>query len=305
MLTLLFKLFARLPLPLLHYLATGLGGLAFYTAPRDRDRIRHHLAAAGLDNSDAAVKAVLIETAKSGLELPLAFFRQPEHITALFRQVHGWQYIEQALAAKQGLLLLTPHLGSYDLAGRYISEQLSFPLTALYKPPKIKAFDRIMQAGRQRGKGRTAPTDLNGVKQIMQALRRGEATIVLPDHVPNPAEGGDGVWADFFGRPAYTMTLAAKLAQMKHVCPLFFVGERLPHGQGFALHIAPLSGCLNGDKSHDARIINANIEHWVRRFPTQYLFAYNRYKRPAGAPLPPAGNQPDKQADPSETLHHR
>ena len=155
----------------------------------------------------------------------------------------------------------------------------------MYKPPKIKILDDIMQAGRVRDKGRTAPTNLHGVKQIIQALRQGEATIVLPDHVPD--EHGDGVWAPFFGRPAYTMTLAGRLTQVKNVRPLFFAGIRLPENCGFALHVEPVEGSFNGDKAHDAETINRNVENWVRRFPEQYLFAYNRYKHPAGAPLPP------------------
>ena len=102
-----------------------------------------------------------------------------------------------------------------------------------------------------------------------------------------PDEHGDGVWAPFFGRPAYTMTLAGRLAQVKNVRPLFFAGIRLPESRGFALHIEPVEGSFNGDKAHDAEIINRNVENWVRRFPEQYLFAYNRYKHPSGAPLPP------------------
>ncbi len=285
LLKLLFQLCARLPLPLLHLLGNGLGTLAFYFARADRERIRAHLIQAGLSADNAAVKAVLRETAKGALELPVAFFRSPQEIAALFREVHGWEHVEAAMAQGQGLLLITPHLGSYDLAGRYISEQLPFPLTAMYKPPRIAALDAVMQAGRVRGKGRTAPTNIQGVKQIIKALRDSEATIVLPDHVPDAQ--GDGVWVPFFGRYAYTMTLAGKLAQVKNVCPLFFCGERLPHGQGFILHIAPLAGEITGDKAHDAETINRNVEHWILRFPEQYLFAYNRYKHPAGAPYPP------------------
>lgn len=281
MLALLFKWAARIPLPILHFLANGLGWLFYHAVPRERQRIEHNLQIAHLPHRRTDVLAVCQEIVKGGLELPVAFFRQPEEISQLFRQIHGWHHIQAALNAGEGLLLMTPHLGSYDLAGRYISEHLPFSLTAMYKPPKIKAFDKIMQQGRVRGKGKTAPTNLQGVKQIIKALRAGEATIVLPDHVPDPNEG-DGVWVYFFGKPAYTMTLASKLAQVKNVRPLFFVGERLPKGQGFALHIEPLSGCLNGDKQHDAQIINNNIEKWIRRFPSQYLFAYNRYKDPTG-----------------------
>ena len=282
----LFRCLASLPLVFLHVLGKLLGWAAFYLAPKERARIRDHLGRAGLRTDDAMVKSVLQETAKGGLELQVAFFREPEAVEKLFVQVDGWQHIEAALVAGEGLLLITPHIGSYDLAGRYISQRLPFPLTAMYKPPKLKVLDAVMQAGRVRGKGKTAPTNIQGVKQVMKALRAGEATIVLPDHVPSPEEGGDGVWADFFGYPAYTMTLAGKLAQVKGVRALFFCGERLPNGQGFALHIEPLQGELNGDKQHDAEVVNRNVEYWVRRFPSQYLFAYNRYKHPAGAPLP-------------------
>lgn len=283
MLKWLFQIAAALPLPVLHGLGNALGWVMYGVLGEDRRRIRRHLRQAGLPHGWRDVLRVCQETVKSGLELPVAFFRQPEKIVALFREVHGWQHIQAALNAGEGLLLITPHIGSYDLAGRYISEQLPFALTAMYKPPKNKMFDAIMQAGRVRGKGRTAPTNLQGVKQIMKALRAGEATIVLPDHVPSPLEGGEGVWVGFFGKPAYTMTLAGKLAQVKNVRALFFVGERLPNGRGFALHVAPVSGCFNGDKAHDARVINRNVEYWVRRFPSQYLFAYNRYKHPFGA----------------------
>ncbi|QMT30395.1 lysophospholipid acyltransferase family protein [Alysiella filiformis] len=287
MLKLIFQILAHIPLPILHILGNVLGCVMYAFATAERKRIRQHLRIAQLPSNNKMVLRVCQETVKSGLELPLAFFRQPEHIVSLFKQVHGWQHIEHALKNQQGLLLITPHIGSYDLAGRYISEHLPFPLTAMYKPPKIKALDKIMQAGRVRGKGKTAPTSLQGVKQIMKALRAGEATIVLPDHVPNPQDGGEGVWVDFFGQSAYTMTLAGKLANMNNVQTLFFVGERLPQGKGFALHIEPLSGSLNGEKSHDARLMNDNVAHWVKRFPQQYLFAYNRYKHPWGAPNRP------------------
>lgn len=287
LITCLFRLLAALPLPVLHTLGNLLGSLAYRLLKKDRKRVEANLAQAGLEASPEAVKRVFRHTAKGGLELPVAFFRQLEEIEQLFVRVHGWEHVQTALDNGNGLLLITPHIGSYDLAGRYISQQLPFPLTAMYKPPKIKALDQIMQAGRVRGKGKTAPANMQGVKQVIKALRAGEATIVLPDHVPDPESGGDGIWANFFGKPAYTMTLASKLAQIKGVQPLFFVGERLADGKGFALHIEPLQGRFNGNKLHDAALVNQNVEYWVRRFPDQYLFMYNRYKHPAGVPNPP------------------
>lgn len=280
LLTALLKCLSLLPLSCLHTLGNRLGHLAFYLLKEDRARIVANMRQAGMNPDPKTVKAVFAETAKGGLELAPAFFKKPEDIETMFKAVHGWEHVQQALDKHEGLLFITPHIGSYDLGGRYISQQLPFPLTAMYKPPKIKAIDKIMQAGRVRGKGKTAPTSIQGVKQIIKALRSGEATIVLPDHVPSPQEGGEGVWVDFFGKPAYTMTLAAKLAHVKGVKTLFFCCERLPGGQGFDLHIRPVQGELNGDKAHDAAVFNRNAEYWIRRFPTQYLFMYNRYKMP-------------------------
>lgn len=280
------KILSWLPLWLLYIVADGLGLIMYYVLPSVRERVHCHLQYAELLGDTHMVKHIFQETIKSGLELPHAFFRDTTQLMSLFTQVNGWEYVQEALDKGEGLLFLTPHLGSYDLAGRYLSERLPFPLTAMYKPPKIKALDDFMQAGRVRGKGRTAPASAQGVKQIIRALRQGEATIILPDHVPNPYEGA-GVWANFFGKPAYTMTLATKLAQIKGVKTLFFCGERLSQKREFVLHIEPMHGQLTGNKANDARILNENIEYWIRKFPEQYLFAYNRYKHPAGAEYPP------------------
>ena len=137
-----------MPLRLLHALAGVLGGVVYYLRREDRERVFDNMRTASLQSDEAAVKAVFRETVKGGLELPVAFFRRPESIEKLFVEVRGWEHVQAALDAGEGLLFITPHIGSYDLAGRYISQQLPFPLTAMYKPPKLKAMDEVMQAGR-------------------------------------------------------------------------------------------------------------------------------------------------------------
>ncbi|MCO6520774.1 MAG: lysophospholipid acyltransferase family protein [Snodgrassella sp.] len=274
-----FSLLALIPLPILQGIGSILGRLGYYLATNERKRTTRNLhfskLAANDQQAEKLIKSIFAETAKSGLELSIAWTRSSKHIVSLFKEVHGWEHIEEAIAHNHGLLLITPHLGNYDLAGRYLSEKLPFPLTAMYRPPKISWLESVMNNGRVRDNGYTAPANMQGVKQIVRALKNKEATIVLPDQVPGE---GEGVWATFFGQPAYTMTLASRLAVMPKVTALFFCGERLPHGRGFALHIAPMQGNLTGNKEQDAQIINNNIEQWVARFPSQYLFGYNRYK---------------------------
>lgn len=289
LLRLIFQFLAAIPLPLLHLLGTLLGSIAYHCSPKTRarteDNIRISQISEDYQSINDLVKSCLQETAKSGLELPIAWCRDSKDVVKLFQQVHGWEHVEQAIAANQGLLLITPHIGSYDLAGRFISERLPFPLTAMYRPPKLTWLEPIMQAGRERDKGHTAPANAQGVKIILKALKNHEATIVLPDQVPT---GGDGVWAHFFGEEAYTMTLAARLAQMSDVATLLFVGERLPNGKGFDLHVYPLDGEIGRDKLANVETINRNVEKLIRLFPSQYLFSYNRFKAPAGAEPKPS-----------------
>jgi KDO2-lipid IV(A) lauroyltransferase len=124
---------------------------------------------------------------------------------------------------------------------------------------------------------RTAPTTLAGVKQMLKALKRGQPLGLLPDQVP-PL--GLGVWAPFFGRDAYTMTLSARLAQQSGADILLAWGERLAWGRGFKVHVVPFQGDLPRDALQAATRINQAMESLVRQCPRQYLWGYARYKTP-------------------------
>jgi len=104
----------------------------------------------------------------------------------------------------------------------------------------------------------------------------------LPDQVPGT---GEGEWGEFFGRPAYTMTLAAKLAERDNVAPFLAFARRLPRGEGYSIHVRPLPAPLPGERA--TRRINRALEALVRECPEQYLWGYNRYKIPKGASAPP------------------
>jgi KDO2-lipid IV(A) lauroyltransferase len=125
---------------------------------------------------------------------------------------------------------------------------------------------------------------MRGVRMLMRALRQREVLGILPDQVPG---AGDGVWAPFFGKPAFTMVLPGKLAVSGDALVLVLGAKRLPGGRGFNVYVEPLEGALRGEPLADATAINAAIERMVLRFPTQYLWGYNRYKKPANAPDAP------------------
>ena len=185
------------------------------------------------------------------------------------------------LNAAASIVFLTPHLGCFEITAQYYASHA--PITVLYRPPKYAFLQELIETGRQRENLHLAPADVSGVRSLVKALKRGQAVGLLPDQAPKV---GEGVWADYFGKPAYTMTLAARLTETG-ATTIFAWAERLPGGRGYHMRLRPALSELAGDTKDRACQINREIEALVRECPTQYLWGYNRYKRPAGAEAPP------------------
>lgn len=277
----IFSLVARLPLRTVHALGTLLGKLTFALSPTYAQRMTNNLQISQLAEAHFSdtLQHSIQEAGKASLELLWVWKRDTASVCAAVQQIEGWEHLEAAHNNGKGVILLTPHLGCFDILPVYIGQRL--PFTCLYRPPKQAGLDAIMRAGRERGLTKLAPADVSGVRTLYKALKRGEAILILPDQVPS---SGEGEWLDFFGQPAYTMTLAARLASNSGATVLTTYVERLPQGQGYALHIAPLS--LDATQPISPQI-NLAMEGIIARLPTQYLWSYNRYKTPKGAPPPP------------------
>jgi KDO2-lipid IV(A) lauroyltransferase len=287
-LALLFKLLSLLPLAVLRSLGGALGALAYAGAPKYRQRIRENLAQAGYD-ADALGSAAAREAGKQALELPWVWHRGADEVRATIEVVNP--EVEQAALAQGGpVIYLTPHFGCFEMASHYCALthwRGARQITVMYRIPRQSYVHEIVRAGRLKLGAQLATADLRGVRQLLRALKRKDAVGILPDQVP--AEG-EGVWAPFFGRPAYTMTLPGKLAAASGAAVLFILVERARRadgGAGFRVHFAPLTAPLTGDGPRDAAQINADLQKLIGIAPAQYLWSYNRYKRPAGAPPPP------------------
>jgi KDO2-lipid IV(A) lauroyltransferase len=284
-LTALLRLVARLPLGWYHALGAALGWIGYHASPRYAKRLRENLRASGVCSDEGhfqrILRANIRETGKQAIEFIPLWFRDQDRAAALVRGCNGEETVKAALATGRGVILLTPHLGCFEVSAIYAAQHA--PITVLYRQPHIKAFDRLILAGRGRGREKLAPANLRGVRALFRALKSGEAIGVLPDQVPGE---GEGMWVDFFGRPAYTMTLIGKLWAVNRSAVFVAIARRLPEAAGFEIEVTPLEGDLSGEQG--ARRMNAAIEAAIRKCPEQYLWAYHRYKRPRGAPPPPA-----------------
>lgn len=259
----LFRLLARLPLPLLHNLGALAGWLAWLLSPTYRRHLRENTAQAGV----AAVRAAAVaEAGKTLCELPKLWLRPQEEVVGRVARASGWELVEEAWRAGRGILFLTPHLGCFEITAQYYAKHR--PITVLYRRPRQAWLAPIIESGRGANL-KLAPADVAGVKKLLKALRAGEAAGMLPDQAPG---AGEGVWAPFFGRPAYTMTLAARLAQTGATVILAYA-ERLPYGAGYHLRLFAPAGPVATPAD-----VNREIERLVMMCPEQYLWGYNRYK---------------------------
>ncbi|MFN3398154.1 MAG: lysophospholipid acyltransferase family protein [Sulfurimicrobium sp.] len=277
-----FRHFARLPLAWLHAFGIATGWLVYWSSPGYAARMRENIAHSGLCASPAACRQLLRqaigEAGKSVLELPAIWLRPYEQVLQLVRRAEGLDKVKELAHEGHGILFLTPHLGCFEISSLFIANHM--PITILYRPPKLRWTEPPMLAGRGRGQVSMAPTDLKGVKALLKALKHGQSAGILPDQVPGK---GEGVWADFFGRPAYTMTLVQRLQHSTGAAIVLVFAERLPGGRGYDLWFEPLAEALPQDAAEAARAINAAVENLARRNPAQYLWSYNRYKAPKGS----------------------
>lgn len=273
MFRLLSKFISHLSLSAIHKLGFGLGWLIHYCTPVAARMQRENLVQSGLCSNtkelNHTIKANIAETGKAILET-LAIWQWPERkALQLVHHCSNWHLVEEALKKGKGLIFLTPHLGCFEITSIYYASQ--HPITILFRPPKKSWLSPIVDAGRMKGQVKLAPANTQGVRLLIQALKRGEAIGILPDQIPGK---GEGEWAPFFGKPAYTMSLASKLAEKTGSTVIMAFGERLPNGAGFNIHLTALEDGAIATPT----LLNKAIEHQIKQNPSQYLWAYPRYK---------------------------
>jgi Kdo2-lipid IVA lauroyltransferase/acyltransferase len=272
----LMNVLARLPMSWFHRAGSLFGWLMYCFAPLDAQRLRENLRASGAFSTEreyrGLLRASIGHTGKTAAEWVKVWFAPLAEIQRLV-ECHGWGAVEEARAVGKPIIFLLPHLGSFQIALRYLANRL--PLTALYRPPPVRWLERSMIAGSKRARLSMAPTNLKGVEALLQALRRGEAIALPPDQAPRSR---GGAWIDFFGRPAYTATLPRKLQRATDAAIIAAFAERLGSGAGFRLHLERVPS-----EHFDEKALNQLIEELVRRCPSQFLWSYNRYRVPSKA----------------------
>ena len=278
--TWLFRAISWLPLAFLHALGGLLGWLVYGLSPTYRRRFKANVAQAGIAWPEA--RPAIAAAGRMAAELPWLWVAQSCRPLGSKLQWDGAEHVEAALAAGKGLVLLTPHLGCFEICAQAIAERFTTPeapITVLYRPARQASLREVMAGSRERPGLATAPAQLRRAPDDPgPAQGRGRG----PAAGSGPARGagrpGRLFWSaglhDDARRPAGAADGRSRPADL---------GRRLPAGRGYVVHVLPAPD-IAPDASPEAAAatVNAAMESLIRRAPGQYLWGYHRYKQPRG-----------------------
>ena len=280
----LLHLFARFPLPLCHGLGTLTGWIISKLPNRIRAVTRSNIDLCFPDLSpwqrQQLVSHCLRETGKTVLEIGALWLRPAEWVLGRIRGVDGLEHVEWAQSQGRGMILVTPHLGAWEVAGLFCAAR--YDITCLYRPLRIPELEQLVNDARNRAGGHYVPATAQGIRTLYKRLSENAAVAMLPDQLPR---AGTGMFAPFFGIPTYTMVLLSRLARKTGAPVVFVWSERLSYGHGYRLHFRAASAAIcDEDLAVSVGAVNRCVEDLIRACPAQYQWNYPRFRvRPEGA----------------------
>ncbi len=280
----LLTVFGRLPLPVNHAIAGLVGTLLYFVPFAYRSNaavnLRRCLPELGWLARQWLLLRSLQETARGMTEMGWFWYRRPEEALGKIREVRGEHHFDEAIEAKRPILFAGLHLGAWELLNGYLASRTQ--CTILYRPRSDQGVDQLVTDARSSLGASMTRADLTGVRQLIRRIRAGDLIGILPDHKPRE---GNGLFAPFFGHPAYTTRLFSKLAG--RFKPFVIVGfaERLAFGRGYRIHLRPLDPTVTSeDEQASVEALNRDLESMIRIAPAQYQWTYQRFDiQPDGA----------------------
>jgi KDO2-lipid IV(A) lauroyltransferase len=273
-------------LPLSWQMAIGKGlGIAMYHLARSRRHICEVNIALCFPELCAVqqkklVRDTFISNGRGVMEIGLSWCRDPEDFRAIVT-VKGQQHLYNALAQGRGVLLVSAHFSTLEIAGSLLALHHDFSVT--YRRHKNPLFEALMKRGRQRHFEEVI--ERKEVRKAFRQLQRGKVLWYAADQDNGPRHS---VFASFFGRPAASITATTTFASVNKSAVIFLSHYRTDDNQRYELIFSEaLQDYPTGDEQQDVLRINALIEAAIRVAPDQYIWLHRRFKtRPEGMPDP-------------------
>ncbi|MBA3890940.1 MAG: lysophospholipid acyltransferase family protein [Gemmatimonadaceae bacterium] len=265
-----------------------IGRLGYHPVGIRRDVVVRHIRAAFPDwppeEVERVARAAYGSLGRTTIEAAVISSGRPGEVLDHFEGADGWEYVEQARAAGRGLIIVTGHLGNWELGGAYVIAR-GVPVDAVARHMANPHVDGYFTRARERAGARIIH-DERAVREVPRAIRDNRAVAMLFDQ---GAVGLASTWVKFFGRYAKTPRGPATFALRLKAPVVFMAAVRQPSGR-YRLIMEPISSESTGDREADIDRIVAEytdaLERWVRRYPEQYFWHHRRWKhqRPGTPP---------------------
>ena len=270
--------------PMAERIAPTLAAVLWYLSPKKRRVTRLNLRAVypdmDKDRRQRIARASMVHYVRGVLEVGMIWHWSPERILQYLDEPQGLEHLHAAMEAGNGVILATPHCGSWELAGHFIQNELH--CTVLYKPGRHPDVEALLVEKRQRSGATVVPANAAGLRVLYKTIKAGGAIGILPDQEPGK---GDGEFAPFYGIETLTGVLLPRIARRTGTKVVFVLCARSEGGR-YRLHFLPTDDAM---ASRDTRValtaLNKAIERTIEVDTTQVLWAYKRFRnRPDGEP---------------------
>jgi KDO2-lipid IV(A) lauroyltransferase len=234
----------------------------------------------GLD--EPARRALLLQhfesLGMSLLEMASAWWAPLRRLRPLARP-EGLEHLREALARGRGVILLTGHFTTLELASLLLTEFVP-PLDAVYRENENPLLDEITRRGRERGAEQTIPKE--SVRRMLKTLRRSKPLWYAPDQSYRRKQSA---LVPFFGEPAVSNLATSQLARLSGAPVVPFFPLRLADGSGYRLRLLPaLEDFPGDDPAADTLRFHRLLEAHITEAPEQYYWIHRRFKKRPGLP---------------------
>ena len=272
------------PLPLARALGGGYARLLDRAIPRLRRVALGNLALALPELGEAEHARIVDGVFRSIGRLLVSFARLPRihrgNVGEWIRY-EGFEHFERALEAGRGVLFATAHLGNWELSA-FAHALMASPMHVLARPLDNPKIDALVEARRALS-GNHVILKRDFARVILKALQENQAVGILIDQ---NASLDNGVFVDFFGRPACATVGLARLAAHSGaaVIPGFALWSEA-EGRYVLRFYPPVP--IGGNTLQDTQALQRHLEAVIREYPDQWLWIHRRWKtRPPGEASP-------------------
>ncbi|MCP4161522.1 MAG: lysophospholipid acyltransferase family protein [Deltaproteobacteria bacterium] len=276
----IFYVLGLIPFKIRNLICYFIGTLWFYVDRRHRKvALKNMSRVYGDKKTDKEVlnlaRSVFIELPKIIFEAGWSLRLKKDSLPNFFK-VEGVENIDEAFKRGKGVLILTAHIGSWELL-TLVPGMLPYKFHDIYRPLDFEPLRDFFDFFRSRfGMGLIGKR--RAMREILKTLSDGEGIGVPLDQAGSRPEG---VFVDFFGEPTSTNKSIARVAMKTgaSVVPVFLVREK----DKFRVFIDKIvetvdTGCKNDDVKVNTENYNKIIEKYIKKYPSQWFWVHDRWK---------------------------